>query len=307
MRRAALLALVPALLAGPLALASEANSSPAFPEKVTLPNAWRPEGVVASGTTIYAGSLAGGGIYRADVRTGEGAVLVEGAAGRVAVGLELDAGGRRLFVAGGPTGTASVYDTSTGGLLAEYTLATAPTFVNDVAVSRDAAWFTDSQRAVLHRVPLGAGGAPGEAAEVVTVPLSGDWAQVPGFNANGIDVTPDGRTLLVVHSSLGRLYRVDAATGAATEVDLGGASLTAGDGLLLRGSTLFVVRNRLNEIVEIRLAPDLASGRVVATLTDPDFEVPTTVTFAAGSLYAVNARFGLPVTPDTTFDVVKVG
>jgi sugar lactone lactonase YvrE len=307
MRRTAVLALLPVLIAGPLALSVAANPSPAFPETVALPSGWLPEGVVASGTTIYAGSRANGAIYQADVRTGTGSVLVDGVAGRVAVGLEVDAGGRRLFVAGGGTGRAFVYDTASGAELAAYSFATAPTFVNDVAVSRDAAWFTDSQRPVLYRVPLGPGGVPGDPADVEIVPLSGDWQQVPGFNANGIDVTPDGHTLLVVNSTSGLLYRVDAATGAATVVDLGGASLSAGDGLLLRGFTLYVVRNRLNQIVEVQLDPDLASGEVVSTLTDPDFDVPTTVTFAAGSLYAVNARFTTPPTPTTEYDVVKVG
>jgi len=37
---------------------------------------------------------------------------------------------------------------------------------------------------------------------------------------------------------------------------------------------------------------------VVDTLTDPDLDVPTAVTFTAGSLYAVNARF--TTVPDPT-------
>ena len=72
------------------------------------------------------------------------------------------------------------------------------------------------------------------------------------------------------------LYRVDPETGVATEIDLGGASVAMGDGLLLRGRTLYVVRNRVNEVVVIDLAPDLASGTVVETISDPRFRVPTT-------------------------------
>lgn len=47
-------------------------------------------------------------------------------------------------------------DTRTGAVLASYRFADAPTFVNDVALTRDAAWFTDSNRPVLYRLPLGA-------------------------------------------------------------------------------------------------------------------------------------------------------
>jgi hypothetical protein len=56
----------------------------------------------------------------------------------------------------------------------------------------------------------------------------------------------------------------------------------------------------------VKLSGSLSSGRVVAELTDPDFDVPTTLTFTAGSLYTVNARFGIP-DPDTArYDVVRV-
>ena len=91
------------------------------------------------------------------------------------------------------------------------------------------------------------------------------------------------------------------------EIDLGGATVTNGDGLLLRGRTLYVVRNQLNLIAVVKLNGSLTRGRVVAELTDPDFDVPTTITFTAGSLYAVNARFGTPQPDTARYDVVRVG
>jgi len=160
------------------------------------------------------------------------------------------------------------------------------------------------QAAELYRVALGPGGAP--TGDVETIPLTGDWQQVAGFNANGIAATPDGQTLLVINSTTGILYAVDAATGEATAVDAGGALLTQGDGILLRGTTLWVVRNRSNEIVELQMAPDWQSATPVATITDPDFDVPTTVALQGSRLYAVNARFTTPPTPDTEYDVVLV-
>ena len=102
------------------------------------------------------------------------------------------------------------------------------------------------------------------------------------------------------------LYRIDPATGIATTIDLGGASLTAGDGLLLRGSTLYVVRNNLNQVVVVDLAPDALSGFVSDVLTSPAFDVPTTIAALGSRLYVVNARFSTPPTPQTTYDIVRV-
>ena len=68
----------------------------------------------------------------------------------------------RLFVAGGATGKAFVYDAATGADLASYQLApagTAVTFVNDVVVTSKAAYFTDSRNQQLYVLPLGRHGA----------------------------------------------------------------------------------------------------------------------------------------------------
>jgi hypothetical protein len=46
---------------------------------------------------------------------------------------------------------------------------------------------------------------------------------------------------------------------------------------------------------------------VVATLTDEDFDVPTTIAFQAGRLYAVNARFGTTDPQPARYDIVRVG
>lgn len=284
-----------------LALAGAAGSTaaapPVFPEKIGLPDGWNAEGVATGrGTDVYAGSLATGAVWKADLRTGEGAVLVPGQAGRIAVGLAESRG--LLYVAGGPTGMARVYDAATGAEVVSAQLTTGG-FVNDVIVTEDAAWFTNSFAPELYRMEL-ADGVPTGAFEAV--PLTGDWEQVGGFNANGIEATPDGGALIVVNSSVGRIYRVDPGTGVASWIETS-AVLTSGDGILLRGRELAVVRNRLNQIVLLRLAPDLSSATPTGTLTDPDFAVPTTVAAFGGTLYAVNARFGMAPGP---FDIVKV-
>lgn len=280
-----------------------------FPEVINLPNGHRPEGIaIGKGKTFYAGSLANGSVYAGNVRTGEGAVLVPPEAGRVLTGLYVDERHDRLFAAGAGTGKGFVFDTDTGATLASYQLAEGtPTFVNDVVVTRNAAYFTDSNQPVIYRLPLGRKGALPEQSAVERIPLSGDYVFVPGaFNANGIEATANGQWLIIVHSSRGELYRVDPRTGATTLIDLGGASVSNGDGIRLRGRTLYVVRNRLNQIAVIKLSRDLTSGTVTDTLTNANFDVPTTIGLFGDALYAVNARFGTPPTPDTTYTAVRV-
>jgi hypothetical protein len=116
-------------------------------------------------------------------------VLVPGGSGAAAIGVGID-GRNRLFVAGGGTGKGFVYDAASGGQLASYQLATGlePTFVNDVAVTKGGARFTDSNRLVLYRVPVAPSGALGPTAEVL--PLSGDLQLGDGINLNGIDPLP---------------------------------------------------------------------------------------------------------------------
>ena len=281
------------------------DSTGSLVDRIALPNGFQPEGIAIDARgTAYLGSLADGDIYAADVRSGEGEIIAQGP-GTPSVGLKVDHRGR-LFVAGGPSGSARVIDTETGELLASYQLTTDPSFVNDVVLTRSGAWFTDSQQARLYRLPLTPSGALPEAGDVETLPLTGDWMQQPGFNANGIAQTPDRQALLVIQSATGTLFRVDPATGGATAVDLGGIALTAGDGLLVSGRTLYVVQNRLNTVAVIDLDAAGTSGMLVGQLTSPEFQVPTTVAAYADSLFLPNARFGTPPTPDTTYQVTRI-
>ena len=281
--------------------------APVFPEVIQLPVGFAPEGIaVGRGASFYAGSLADGSVYGGDLRTGEGAIVVPPQPGRISVGMKVDSRTNYLFVAGGPGGAAYVYDAKTGAEVAALSLALpGASFINDVVVTREAAYFTNSSSPYFYRLPLGPGGRVANPAAADTVMLTGEWVQVAGFNANGITATPDGRWLIIVNSTTGKLYRVDPANGGADEIDLGGAQVTSGDGILLDGKTLYVVRNRLNQIVAIAMAPDFLSGAIVETITDSDFNVPTTVAEFGNALYAVNAKFGTPA-PGTPYEVVRV-
>ena len=269
-----------------------------FPARIDLPRGWQPEGIAAgTGNTLYVGSIPTGAVARVDARTGRTRVLVAGRNDRAATGLKF-AGGR-LFVAGAGTGRAWVYSASTGRQLAAFRLAPsgADTFVNDVVVTPQGAYFTDSRRMVLYRVPLDLGSP--RTLNVTGIPLQA------GNNLNGIVATPDGRTLIAVQTNTGKLWRINPQTGAATAVDLGGATVNNGDGLLLSGRTLYVVRNRDNLIAVVRLSSDLSSGRITRTITSRNFDVPTTVARIGHRLFAVNARFGTTGTATTPYWIAR--
>ncbi len=281
----------------------------AFPDVISLPDGFQPEGIaVGRGSTFYVGSIPTGAIYRGDLRTGEGVILVQPQAGRNAIGLKYDERTGLLFVAGGPTGYAYIYDGETGANVAAIQLTTAsPRFINDVVVTRDAAYFTNSNQAEYYRVPLANNGEPLGTSQMI--PLSGDYQfdSSPGaFNANGIAATPDGKTLIIVNSSDGALYNVDPLTGVATQIDLGGDSVPNGDGILLQGKTLYVVQNFLNQIAVVELNSELTAGTIVDTITSSSFGIPTTIARFGNALYAVNSHFDTPPTPDTEYEVVRV-
>src|ERR671918_481084 len=272
MRRLALVASLAALLS-----TASAGANSKFPDRIDLPLGFFPEGIdIARGGTFYVGSIPTGAVYRGDVRTGQGDVLVPGVAGRMAIGIDVDRRGR-IFVAGGPTGMAFVYDADTGAELASYELTptSPPTFVNDVVVTKDGAYFTDSFKPFLYRVPIERNGELATTSE--TIPLGGDITYQADFNVNGIEATPNGKTLVIVQSNTGLLFTVDPATGVADRIDLGGATLPGGDGLLLDGKTLYVVQRSSNQVAVVALDPGQASAGVAAITTARGCYAPTRI------------------------------
>jgi len=295
------------------ATAAKAHS-PFFPDTISLPDGWRPEGlVIGRGTTVYVGSLADGAIWKGDLRTGQGREFVPGVPGQATTGLEFESAHTRLWAAGAGTGSGKVYDARTGALLQTYQLAGPGSFINDVVVTRTAAYFTDSNNARLFEVPLGRNGALPAPTAVRAIPLTGDFPTTSPAtpNANGIETTPDGTALLVVHTVAGQLFRVDPETGVATMVALTGGSgnVLRGDGIVRRGRTLYVVQNTLNQIAVVQLNRRGTTGAINRVLTNPNLDVPTTadLLFGMGPLYTVNARFTTPPTPDTPYKIVRVG
>ena len=289
------------------------------PDVIALPNGFQPEGIATSKRhTFFAGSRDNGAIYRGNLRTGEGAILVPGATPSVpdddrgATGLKVDRFGR-LFVSGADSHVIRVYNASSGAEIRNYPVAGSG-FINDVIVTRRGAYFTDSNNAQLYHIPFGDHGALGQ---LETIALGGDYTNGGGFNANGIEAARGGKSLIVVKSNTGELFDVDAATGVAKLITVTGGDreLINADGIMRKGRKLFVVENQddpdattagIGVISVVKLSRNLSRGFIARTITSPNFEVPTTIARSGGRNYVVNAKFNRTPTPATPYEVVKV-
>ena len=298
---------VPLLLALVAALAAPAAAAPAA-EVIVLPGASSAEGIAAGrGATFYAGDLVRGDIFRGNFQRGTAELFIDTPAGRMAAGMKVDVAHHLLFVAGGFTGQAYVYDLGTGATVASYQFATPPaTVINDVAVTRRGAWFTDSVQAQLYFVPVSRAGVP--APTFRTLGLSGPAAALSPVsgtvNLNGIQATANGKTLIVAHSANGQLYTVDPRTGASATI--AGVSVPEVDGILLEGRRLWAVQNT-NQVTRIRLGRHLRSGVVDKVITSDLFQTPSTAARFGRRLGVVNAKFdtGIPPTADQ-YEIVLV-
>jgi sugar lactone lactonase YvrE len=280
----------------------------ALPEDFTYP-----EGIALQedGRAFYTASAETGAVLRVEVASNTAHTVVP--PGRLVpqesefpglLGLELDDAGR-LWIAGGRTGTMFVVDARSGAELSRHRAPRTPSLINDVAIASGGAFFTDSLNPVLWRIE-----ARGErAAEPEPwLDLSNTAIRYgEGANLNGIEATPDGRALIVVQMNKGLLYRIDIASKSVTPIDTGGAALTGGDGLVLDGPKLYVVRQPNNEIVVLELASNGRSARKIASFTDPALAYPATAVKTANRLLVVNTQFDRHGTGDPKEPFTVVG
>ena len=277
-----------------------------LPTRYVLPGSTVfPEGIAfdEKSQRVFVSSTTNGTIFAGDASDETLSVfLPPGADGRTtAVGLEVDDDGH-LFVAGGATGFIFVYDANTGELIERLSAGSTPTFINDIAVDRDGvAYITDSMSPVIYRVlPDGTGGYTIERwLALAGTPI----VYTTGFNLNGIVVSANGRYLYTVQSNTGKLYRIDTRTKEIVQLDIGGATFPAGDGLSLRANSLYVLQNQQELITELRVQPNQARATVVSQTTDESFMFPTSLVVARGRFLVVNAQFdrrgGTPALPFT--------
>ncbi|MEA2130712.1 MAG: hypothetical protein QOJ85_3603 [Solirubrobacteraceae bacterium] len=277
------------------------------PSVYTLPgDAVFPEGIALdpSGTSVFVSSTTDGTIFKGAIGRATLEPLARGGAdGRTtAVGLKADRRGR-LLVAGGATGRVFVLSAADGRTLQvlDSRPGASQTFVNDVALAPGFAYVTDSSRPVILRAATSADtlGELEPWLDLRGTPLH----YSSGVNANGIASFDRGRLLVVVQFNTGKLFRIDTRTKAVSEIDLGGATVADGDGLVPDGGRLFVVRHSAGEIAEVRLLRGRREGRIAATIASDALAFPTTAVRDGTRLLVVNSQFdkrgGVPELPFT--------
>jgi sugar lactone lactonase YvrE len=274
-----------------------AASSPSRDDVIVLDGAMSAEGIAAGEeTTFYAGELLTGDIFRGDIDDGKAKRFIDAPEGRMAVGMKADVRNDLLFVAGGAKGMAYVYNTETGDAVKEYDLA--PGFINDVTLTPDGAWFTNSAAPELYFIPVSRGGKLGKAEDVETLKVGGEAGkplQPNQFGFNGIAAAEDDDVLIVAHTQNQALYAVDRNTGESSRIK--GPDLKFVDGILVKDDTVWAVQNMANKISRLELCDDLSSFAVEDVITSKHFDIPTTVARFGDTLAAVNAQFMRPASP----------
>ena len=264
-----------------------------------------PEGIgIAADGTMYVTSNGTGDVYVGHVSEDRLHSFASGAeAGRnVAAGVHPDQFGR-VFVAG--RGALDIYS-SDGRLIAHRPATAGPVgepFLNDLVITRDAVYVTDSTNAVVWRARLD-GAYIGQLERWLDVRPVVPGMPAQYFFLNGIDATPDGGTLVVASQGLEAMIRVDVTTREASLVDLGNTSFGP-DGLVLRGTTVYAVLNYAapngQGVYVAQLNDELTTGTVVARVIDPSFDTPSTLALHDGRVYVVNSQIDrAPGTPPYT-------
>jgi hypothetical protein len=285
-----------------------------WPDAIRLPPGFESEGIelgnghdfYLSGTS-WSGTLASAGaVYKGNLCTGEGEIIAE-ATGKPLVGLSFDARTNRLYGASGDPGAfggiytnrgVNIYDGTSGQLIEEVMFGDG-SVTNDILVTKNAVYVTDSVNPTLFKIPLDDNGQ-----------RSGDWETVDmngfvmdrsgvGFNANGLVGDFDGTDLVVVNSNTGVLYHVATDSENATPIDIQGDEQVFfdGDGLYMEGRTLYVLQNGVlpkvfpAKIAVLELSEDLTQGTFVRNIVSDSFAVPTTIRGFGDSIYAINTHF----------------
>jgi len=246
----------------------------------------------------------------------------------IATGMKVRKG--LLYVAGASNGDIRVYDLANPTAAPKLFPTGGGGFINDLDLDEDGNVFaTDSTKSTIYEVTaaqVAAGtGTTAHAFDVASVITS----TAGQFNLNGIVARGDDE-LIVVNSFSGELFRITfpgddedddgdrgaddhpsrAAQAAGTpkveKIDLGGATVKGGDGLLLDRGRLLVVRgtngaappapgaapNGSNGLIDVvKLSHHRTRGRVGTPVFDASFAGPSTIARAGNRLLVVNANF----------------
>jgi len=290
------------LTAGSLA-AAEPASTQVF--TLTPSTHGNPEGVVFDprSNSFFVGATGDGTIYRGRLGNPNVEEFIAGGSGKSAIGLEVARG--RLYVAGGATGNLIVYDLRSRNQVAAFATGTGG-FLNDLVVTADGDVFiTDSFRPTLWHVTgaqVRAGSGTPEA-----ISLSPEIVyQANAFNVNGI-VALDERTLVVINSQNGALFRIDIERRGRRIQQIDAEPVLGGDGMILDRGRLVIVQGSPAQLTFVDLDRRARRGAVVAHVTDATFRGPSTVARARNRYLVVNADFATSTAPFTVSGVARSG
>ena len=283
-----------------------------WPEAIAMPIGWEGEGIeLGKGHEFFVGAFSysslflgapehsalAGAIYKGNLRTGEGVILVP-PTGKPVSGLSYDPRTDYLYVAtifDDLDQGVTVYDASSGDAITEIPFG-AGIAINDCLVTRTGVYCTDSINPDLYKVVLEKGGRLPSTPVFEVIPMDG-FVMVDGFNANGLAGDYDGKQLVIVNIFSGVLYLVDTASGEASPIEIEGAEqlFINGDGLYLDGRTLYIMQNFLDKIAVVQLSEDLSGGEFIKNIPgegEPNpLRVATTIIGFGDSIYAINTNF----------------
>jgi sugar lactone lactonase YvrE len=262
--------------------------------------AGNPEGVAFDkrSKAFFVSVTADGAIYRGTLDSPTVSPFIPGGAGRAAIGLKVERG--KLYVAGGPTGSITVYDLATTQAVATFQTGSGG-FLNDLVVTRRGdVYVTDSNRPTLWHVTadqVRAGSGTPQALDVSAVGYQS------GFNLNGI-VAKSGKKLVVVQTNTGKLFRIKLGSkGSAIDAidQIQGVSVPGGDGMLLDNGRLIVIQGGppTAQLNFIKLHDGARSGEIESTRTSPLLKGPSTIARARDTYLVVNADFATSTRPFT--------
>jgi Cu-Zn family superoxide dismutase len=261
--------------------------------------AGNPEGVAwdERSKAFFVSITADGAIYRGTLDSDTVSPFIPGGPGRAAIGIKVSRG--LLYVAGGPTGSITVYDLATRQAVATFQTG-AGGFLNDLVVTGSGDVFvTDSFRPILWHVTaeqVRAGSGTPQALDVSEIPY-----EAGQFNVNGI-VATGARTLVVVDSNSGGLFRIELGGDRSSirEIDeIEGVTVRRGDGLLLDRGMLVVVQGDPAQLSFVKLRNGARRATLEGTSTSDKLRGPSTVDRAKDLYLVVNADFATGQRPFT--------
>lgn len=270
-----------------------------------------PEGIAYTELTgsFYTGSVTNGNILKVNVESGNARLFATGASHnrKAATGLKIDQM-NRLWVCGGADNKIQVLGLDGSMIKSWDTKALFGSgFINDCIIDNTHIYFTDSQIKKIYRTSI-VETTPGNLEEWLTFTDAQIMYATTGTNANGIVSTPDGKYVIIVISSSGKLYRIDKASKAIAEIVLN-SPITSGDGLYLEGTRLYVSRNATNLIFPVTLNADYSQG-TVGTGFGTNLMFNTTIAKAGNYFLVVNGQLNkratIPPSPVLPFNVTRV-